>query len=196
MKVSSYQEVLKDSVAFDVQSRFADEIGRLHTLGFDEEFYIQETAFPFSALILSPILIYAYLIGERIRVGGTLQLMFFNPCLIHNQGYAYSALTKLGVKYSTMFDDGTLLATASYDNGTQSNPDHQYIRQFSLQGGLEGAWKKHVKSVGELSGNQRAAIKPIGMKDVIRMERRSDKIINVFGLEKLNEKRKKKHDEE
>jgi len=190
MKLNTYDQVLKDAVSSDVQSRFVEEIRRMRALGFNDEFYLRETVFPFSALLFFPILIYMHIVGERIRVGGLLQAMSFNPFLIHEQSYAYGTTLKLGVKFTSMFDDGTLLITTSFDNGVKSNPANRLVRQSSLVGGIAGAWKKHTWYVGRLADQGLAVIAPLGMKDVIRMEQRSDSLSMGLIPDDLKEKLK------
>jgi hypothetical protein len=192
MKLSSYDEVLKDSVGMDVQARYVDEIRRLRTLGFDEEFYLRETAFPFSAVLLFPFLIYMFVRGERIRAGGLLQAMVFNPFLIHKSGDTYCTMTKQGVKYATTFDDGTLLTTTTFNNGVETNLAYQFIRQHTVTGGIVGAWDHHVHYMNNLIDEGCRVIAPIGMKDVIRIEQRTDKIITGIGLDDVKQKRKEK----
>jgi hypothetical protein len=190
MKFTTYEEVLKDSVAVDIQARFADEIHKMAAIGFNEEFYLREMSFPFSALLFFPVLIHMHYKGERIQVGGLLQAITFNPYFIHEDSYAYGLVTKLGVLYGSMFDDGTLLTTTSYDIGVNNDPDYRFIRQFSSQGGYEGAWKQHAKTVKELTTRDRNVITPIGMKDVTRMAQRYDQIAMYITPEDLKEKRK------
>jgi hypothetical protein len=193
MKLLTFDEVLKDSVTLDVQARFADEIQRLRALGFTEEFYIRETAFPFSALIFFPIVMLMHYKGERVSVGRLLQVISYSPYLTHEHGYAYSVVGKLGVRYVSMFDDGSLLATTTYDSSS-SNPDRQFIFQYIAVGKFEfeKAWKQHVESVDSLSSERRAVITPIGMKDVMRMEKRYNETIVGLMPDDLKEKRKKK----
>jgi hypothetical protein len=192
MKLVTYEEVLKDSVALNVQRRFGDEIQRLQALGFTEEFYLQETAFPFSALLLFPIVMLMHYKGERVSVGRLLQVISYSPYLTHEHGYAYSIVGKLGVRYVSMFDDGSLLATTTYDTSS-SNPDRQFISQYIAVSKFEyeKAWKQHVESVDSLSRKKRSVIMPIGMKDVMRMEKRYNQIIVGLMPDDLKEKRKK-----
>lgn len=190
MKLVTYDEVLKDSVTVDLRDRFADEIRCLETLGFSDEFYLRETAFPFSAIILLPIVFLMYWKGERVAIGSRLQVMAYNPYLIHQDGYGCSLISKLGMRYMTMFDDGTLLATMNYDNGSSSNPNYRFVCQNIPNADAEGAWRKHVQSVDSLSSERRTAIAPIGMKDVMRMENRYNHIIVGLMPDDLKDKRK------
>jgi len=190
MKFTTYDEVLKDSIALNVQGRFSDELQQLHALGFNEEFYLRETAFPFSALLLFPILVLMHFAGERVSVGGLLQVMSYSPHVIHENGYVCGVITKLGVRYMSMFDDGTLLSTTTYHSSSSSNPDKRFISQYFLSGGIELAWKQHVQRVDTLTGEGRSVIVPIGMKDLTRMEKRYNQIILGFMPDDLKEKRK------
>src|SRR4051812_22415866 len=121
MKLSTYDEILTNTITDDVHARFTEELRRIRLMGFTEEYILCETAFPFSAIVMLPMLITMLMRGERVRVGGLLQAKLFNPFMIHEQGYAYASLTKLGVKYTTIFDDGMMLITTTFDNGITSN---------------------------------------------------------------------------
>jgi hypothetical protein len=188
MRLNSYDEVLKDDVSEDVQARFVDEIRRFRALGFTEEFYLRETVFPFSALLLFPILLYMHFRGERVRVGGMLQAMSFNPFLIHEEGHMYATALKLGVKFTSLFDDGTLLITSSFKNGIKSNPEYHMIQQTSKTASLVGAWKDHMWRISTLIDEGHRVIVPLGMKDVMRMEQRSDALSLNMVPEDLREK--------
>jgi hypothetical protein len=190
MKFTTYDEVVKDSVAFDVQDRYADELSRVRALGFNDEFYLRETSFPLSAFLFFPVLIYMHFLGERVRIGGYLQAITFNPYLIHEDSYVYATIMKLGVLYASMFDDGTVLTTTSYDNGTKSQPEYRFIRQFSSTPYLEDAWRKHIWTVDRLNGEGRSVIRPIGMKDVTRIAQRIDKITTGLGMSEKEKSKK------
>jgi len=190
MPLSTYDDVQKDSVAESVRKRFTKEISELRTLGFQEEFYLRETGFPFSIVVLSPLVLMMLFNGERVRVRGALQFSVCNPVMIHKEGHVYAAILKLGVVYRTAFDDGTVLSTATYDNGMKNNPEHRAIRQVALH--AKSGWTMHTQRVNELEAGKRSAIGPLGMKDVVRLEMRNDR--QMFGgiPEDLKQKKRKR----
>jgi hypothetical protein len=190
MPLATYDDIVKDSVARDVQSRFEREIKNLSALGFQEEFYLRETLFPFSMLLFAPVVLLMIAYGERVGMRGLLQAVSYSPLMIHEDGHIYSSIMKLGVVYTTTFDDKTLLSTATFDNGTKSRPEYGYIRQKMSEGNMNSAWTLHTKRITRLEQEGRTAIAPLGMKDVIRLAMRENTLMMGGIPEDLKEKRK------
>jgi hypothetical protein len=192
MRFSKSEEVLKDKVEFEIQAIFAAEIAQLRDLHFTEEYYIRGVVFPFSAVLMFPVLIIMWVAGEKVQVRGWLQAVTYNPFLVHEDGYAYATVMKMGVKFVTMFDDGTMISTVTYEHGASESQAHQYLREECLTTDLVVAWKQHERRVGELARHGRSVIAPLGMRHIDQMEERGDRISFGFAPPEWDEKLKNK----
>ena len=185
MRLSEYQELHKDKIEFTIQERFADSMRQLYELGFTEEFYIREAWFPLSALVMSPLMLILYSTGEIVRVGGALRVMAFNPFIIHEEGFAYAEVMKIGVNYITLFDDGTILRTPTFHADQTSRREDRYIIQNANNPALtfHTAWRQHVWKVKKLMGYGQTTIAPLTVKDIMSYEAQIDRL--ALGFQRL-----------
>jgi len=178
-----YEEIHKDKVESLIQARFAPEIRAVRALGFNEEFYIRVVDFPLSAALAFPMLLYLQLRGAVLRVNGLLQSMYYNPYLIHEEGYAHALVSKrFGVRYATMFEDGTLLHSQVSRWIGVARAERHYIRQVPYHGDLARTWQAHIRAVQRLTDEGREATSLIHMHDIVRLERYTDALLNNLNL--------------
>jgi hypothetical protein len=179
MPLTTYNEVHKDKIEYTIQERFAPEIHQLRKLGFNEEFYIQETGFPLSFLVLLPIWALEVFRGGLCRVDPFLRAIVFRPYMIHEDTYAYGSVSKcFGTAYATMFDDGTLLHTGTHRmSGDKGSPKKKYIYQCPHPGNIALTWHSHVEKVRALADEGRNVIALVGMRDVVRISTHYDHIV-------------------
>jgi len=188
MLTSTYQEIRKDKIEFAIQQRFAAQIKQLYALGFTVEFYLCEAWFPFSALALSPMLVTLFAMGEIVRVGGMLRVMVFNPFLVHQDGYAYAKVMKIGINYMTLFDDGTILKTPTFNPGLLGDRENGYIVEVGIHNPaltFETAWRQHAWKIKRLMGDGRTPVTPLTIMDIMRYEAQIDRLSFGFQRGKL-----------
>lgn len=186
MRLSTYQETHKDTIEHTIHTRFANQLRQLRSLGFTDTFYIRETWFPFSVLLLSPKMIGLVASGEIVRVGGVLQAMVFNPFLVYEEGYAYAEVLRQGINYITLFDDGLILKTPTFNSGHLSRRPDRYIVQVATHNPAltyETAWRQHVWRVKRLMGDGRLTIAPLNVTEIIHCESQIDRLSYGFQRE-------------
>jgi len=187
MAFATYEDLRDDKWTLPIREKFAKEIRQLKSMRFDEAYYIREIGQPFSLL---PLLVYistSYLIGRGsgialLRAGSWLRFVAYQPYVVHSDGYAYGAVGYNRIKFATLFEDGTLLHTMNDHRPAVTNNDqHRFIGQFCLtetghNGTFKDTWRMHIQRVERLA-KTRAAISPLRVSDIIRMEMRADEII-------------------
>lgn len=189
MPLANYDEVHDNEMIAAMQVRFAKEMRQLRTLGFNEEFYIRETGSLLQGYSLSSfIMLFIMLIylardyffrAAIFRAPHLLHISFYNPYLIHEDGYAYSVVGNGRIKYATIFDDGTLLHTITGESFKHVNvPEKRYLFQMPYPGDIAQSWQAHTQKVESLVNEGRSVISPLRVSDVMRMEVRSDAILS------------------
>jgi hypothetical protein len=181
MRISKSEEVHKDKVEYEIQALYMNEIQQLRALNFTEEYYVKATIFPLSAVVFLPVIVIMWLYGEKLGIAGWLQAVTFNPFLIHEDGYAYVEVMKMGVKFVTMFDDATMLSTVTYRYGGAKNEKYRYSSEECVTTNLAVAWQQHKRRVEALANEDRCVISPLNMADINHMQEHCDRV--KFGFE-------------
>ena len=193
-----YIELHKDKVENDIQFEYSGEIQQVLSLGFQEEFYVCEKHPPFSIILEIDVVWKLSASGAVWRMGPMFSLLIYGVFAIHNDGHAYATVVKDRVKFVTMFEDGTIVHTSSFNRMIRGSvPEQKYIFQASDKGTILDTWLLHQSLVEQIAGQGKAVISLVNMQDATNIEHRIDDI-QLHGTStpwRENNKKREKHTE-
>lgn len=153
--------------------RFSDEISRLRAIGFSEFCCYTELLPKYSAITHLLIFVLAKLNREIIQVESPLRLTMSQPILAHRERGAYALVFGMGVKFYTLFTDGTGLISANFP----SQPVQDMIRKIYKSAeprGIEECWQAHNLEVVNFQRMGRVVDNLIRFESYISISRRED----------------------
>lgn len=201
MPLPTYEELHDATWTRLIPEKYAEELRQLKLMRFTEIYFIQETCAPFSIFPLLAQIIFNYVMGRGrgialMRVGESLRAVVYQPYVVNADGFAYGAVGYNRIKFATLFEDGTLLHTMNHHRSAKHNDQHRFIAQYCLtetgqNGSFKDTWRMHIQRVERLA-KTRAALSPLRVSDMIRMEMRADTILSGSVPESWEEIRRKR----
>lgn len=177
MHYSTYEEIHKDKIEFTLRVRYAAEIQQLFLCGFGEEIFVREVSFPFSALVLLPIGVLHWFQRELLRVEFPLRLIWYNPVMLNQEFATYAYIQARGVKFTTGFEDGTMLVTTNYASGVLTYPQPNFVRYGFPNATLENTWIHHGWAIKRRLGEGHILNHSLRLAEIIELERRSERVV-------------------
>jgi Zn-dependent protease len=143
-----YTEIADPSVQARVRARHASKIAPLQTLGFHHFAFCLELLPPYSAVLKFPLVLMTF--GKEVLVfPKPARLGIANILLSHSSPSSIAGITGLGIKFYSVFSDGTLLISSNYRSPLVPSPNSRIIKNPHCQT-TEEAWLAHKQKAAEL----------------------------------------------
>ena len=133
-----------------IQNRYRSESSQLSNLGFSPLFFYGE-AFPLSRLLLiypAFLFLIMWLNREVVTVQNGSKLLFGFPVFNSSSRSTYAHPNQLGVKFHTLFQDGTILLTKSFAGKSKYGPT--VVLHKVANGSIGNTWAEHQKQIQAL----------------------------------------------
>jgi len=143
-----YTEITDPNVESRVRTRHASKIASLENLGFHHFAFCLELLPPYSAISKFPIVL--LMLGKEVLIfPKPARLGVANILLSHSSPSSIASITALGIKFYSVFRDGTLLVSSSYRSPLVPSPKSRIIKNPDCQT-ADGAWLAHRQKAAEL----------------------------------------------
>jgi hypothetical protein len=149
-------QIVSPAFEHKIQNRYRSESGELSNLGFNPLFFFGE-AFPLSRLLLIyPAFLFLIMLLNRevVSVEDRSKLCFGFPVFISSDRTTYAHPLQLGVKYHTLFQDGTILMTKNFGANKKYGPT--VVLHIMKNASIRDTWAAHQKQIQavEATGKQ------------------------------------------
>lgn len=145
-----YVQIFSPPFAHRIQHRYCSESNQLSNLGFTPLFFYGEAVPLFRLLLIYPA--FLFLIMWLNREVGTVQnrsrLLFGFPVFTSSNRTTYAHPNRLGVKFHTLFQDGTILLTKSFGGKTKYGPT--VVLHRVTNGRIGDTWAEHQNQIQAL----------------------------------------------
>lgn len=161
---AEYVQIVSPTFEQKIQTRYCSESTQLLNLGFKPLFFYGE-AFPVVRLLLVyPAFEFLIMVLNRevaaVEYGS--KLVFGFPIFISASGTTYSHPNQLGMKYHTLFQDGTILMTKNFGGKKKYGPRVVVNRMKDTSVG--DAWTEHQKQIQALEAAGKQIDRKIGFQ--------------------------------
>jgi Zn-dependent protease len=143
-----YSELTDPDIQSRVRARHGSKIATLEALGFQHFAYRLEVYPPYSAISKFPIIPLIFT-KEVLVFSKPARLAFAGVLLTHSTPSSIADILGLGVRYFSVFSDGTLLISSSYPTALSPGPNSRIIKNPHCQS-AEEAWQAHKQKAAEL----------------------------------------------
>lgn len=143
-----YTEITDPNVQSRVRTLHASKIASLQALGFQHFAFCLECLPPFSAISRFPLVLMLFR-KEVLVFPKPARFGVANILLSHSSPSSIASITALGIKFYSVFSDGTLLVSSSYHSPLVPGPDSRIIKNRDCQT-AEEAWLAHRQKAAEL----------------------------------------------
>ncbi|MGA9672307.1 MAG: hypothetical protein WBQ94_24045 [Terracidiphilus sp.] len=154
-----------------IQNRYGPQSLQLTNLGFSPLFFYGE-AFPLiRVLLVFPAILFLtmWLNGEVATFFGGSKLLFGYPVFISQNRTAYAYPSKLGMKFHTAFQDGTVLMTKNF--GGKSGYGPPVIAHILRSASISNAWTAHQAQIKALEANGQRVVDEVSFQIFSEMSR-------------------------
>lgn len=155
------------------RARFADDMNRLRAFGFSEFGCYTELLPKYSLLTHCVVFVLAKANREIIRVESPMRLVMSQPLLIHREQSTYALVFGMGVKFYSLFTDGTGLISANFS----SNPIQdmrQKLYKYPEPGSLAECWQAHQKEIASFIQRGKKLDETLEFEKYVAISRRED----------------------
>ena len=143
-----YVEITDPAIQSRVRARHSSKLASLQALGFQHFACRLEVLPPYSAISKFPIILMMFS-KEVLVFPKPARLGVANILLIHSSPSSIAECLGLGIKFYSVFSDGTLLISSSYRSALALAPNSQIIKNPHCQS-PEEAWLVHKQKAAEL----------------------------------------------
>lgn len=144
---TEYVQISSPAFEQRVQNRYRSQSNQLSNLGFVPLFFYGE-AFPLSRLLLiypAFLFLIMWLNREVATIHNGSKLLFGFPVFNSSNKTTYAHPNQLGVKFHTLFQDGTILLTKSFGGKTRYGPTVVLHRVANAS--IGNTWAEHQKQI-------------------------------------------------
>ena len=146
-----YSETIDPKIQSRVRARHSSKLESLQALGFQHFAYGLETYPPYSAISKFPIIL--LMSSKEVLVfPKPARLGVANILLTHTSPISIAEILGLGVKFYSVFSDGTLLISSSYRTALGSGSNTRIIKNAHCET-PEEAWLAHKQKAVELGAH-------------------------------------------
>jgi Zn-dependent protease len=143
-----YSEITDPDVESRVRIRHGSKIASLQNMGFQHFAFGLELLPPYSAISRFPIVL--LMLGKEVLIfPKPARLGVASILLSHSSPSSIATITALGIKFYSVFLDGTLLVSSSYRSPLVPSPNSRIIKNTDCQT-AEEAWLAHNQKASEL----------------------------------------------
>jgi Zn-dependent protease len=164
-----YTEITDPTIQSRVRTRHSSKIASLQALGFQHFAYRLEALPPYSAVSKFPLILMMFT-KEVLVFPKPARLGVANILLAHSSPSSIAEILGLGVKFYSVFSDGTLLISSSFPGALAPGPDSRIIKNPHCQS-AEEAWVLHKQKVAELGAQGMSARSLSSFADYVEIER-------------------------
>ena len=146
-----YTEITDPNVESRVRTRYASKIAFLQNLGFQHFAFCLESLPPYSAISKFPLVL--LMLGKEVLIfPKPARLGVANILLSHTSPSSIATITALGIKFYSVFLDGTLLASSSCRSPLVPSSNSRIIKNPDCQT-ADDAWLAHKQKAAELEAH-------------------------------------------
>lgn len=152
---AEYVQISSPMFEHRIQNRFCSESNQLSNLGFTPLFFYGE-AFPlFRLLLIYPAFVFTIMLLNRevATVQDGSKLLFGFPVFNSSSRTTYAHPSQLGMKYHTLFQDGTILMTKNFGGKKKYGPT--VVVHSMRNASISDAWSEHQKQIQALEATGR-----------------------------------------
>jgi Zn-dependent protease len=173
---TEYMELVEPSVQARVRARHGLKIAPLQSLGFQQFAYPLEVLPPYSAISRFPVVL-MMLNKEVLVFPKPARLAVATALLLHSNPASLAECMGIGVKFYSVFSDGTLLISSSYRSPLLAAPNSGIIKNPHCQS-PEEAWGAHQKRVAELAAQGIAIQNFQSFGDFVEITKRTSRMFS------------------
>lgn len=147
---TEHVQILSPTFEHRIHNRYRSESDQLLNIGFKPLFFYGE-AFPLVRLLLIyPAFLFLIMLLNRevATVQNGAKLCFGFPVFISGDRTTYAHPLQLGIKYHTLFQDGTILMTKNFGGKNKYGPT--VVVQAMKNATVSEAWAEHQKQIQAL----------------------------------------------
>lgn len=164
-----YTEITDPHVESRVRIRHAAKIASLQNLGFQHFAFGLELLPPYSAISKFPIVL--MMLGKEVLIfPKPARLGVASILLSHSSPSSIATITALGIKFYSVFLDGTLLVSSSYRSPLVPSPNSRIIKNPDCQT-VEEAWLAHNEKASELGARGLTLRRLSSFADYVEIEK-------------------------
>jgi hypothetical protein len=144
---TEYVQISSPSFERKIQNRYRSESSQLLNLGFSPLFFYGE-GFPLSRLLLiypAFLFLIMWLNREVATIHNGSKLLFGFPVFISSNKTTYAHPNQLGVKFHTLFQDGTILLTKSFAGKSKYGPT--VVLHKVANASMGNIWAEHQQQI-------------------------------------------------
>jgi Zn-dependent protease len=164
-----YSEITDPKVQSRVRTLHAPKIASLQDLGFQHFAFCLELLPPYSAIWRFPIVL-AMFRSEVLVFPKPVRLGIANVLLNYSSPTTIASITGLGIKFYSVFSDGTLLVSSSYRSPLVPGPNSRIIKNTDCQS-AEEAWHAHRQRAAELVARGLTLRSLVSFADYVEIEK-------------------------
>lgn len=171
-----YQQTTDLEIHDKVRRKRHAVMDELKQLGFKEHGFYGETvhAFGFDPLGVAGVLgMLIALFKEVSRVERNLDVTIFNVVMSSREYRTYAGPFGLGVKFYTLFDDGTFIISTNFDTPAIQDKSER-IHKVARAGSVSSCWAYHRQWVDGLSAEGKQKIEHLSVSEFLRLSQRED----------------------
>ena len=171
-----YQQTTDREIHERVRRRHQAAMQELRKLGFAEHSFFGETvhAFGFDPLGCSGFLgMLVALFKEVTRIERNLDVTLFNVLMSSREYATYAGPFGLGVKFYTLFTDGTLLISANFDTPAIRDETAKFYKAARSES-IASTWLNHKKRVESLVAEGKQSIEHLSFAGFCQLAARED----------------------
>jgi Zn-dependent protease len=143
-----HSEVTNPNIQSRIRARHSAKIAALESLGFQHFAYCLGVLPPYSAISKFPLIPLIYT-KEVLVFPKPVRLGTANILLSHSSPSSIAVIIGLGVKFYSVFSDGTLLISSSFRSALAPGSNSRIIKNLPCQT-AEAAWEAHKQKAAEL----------------------------------------------
>jgi hypothetical protein len=143
-----YTEITDPEIQSRIRTRHSTNIALLQGLGFQQFAYRLEALPPYSAISKFPIIPLMWS-KEILVFPKPARLAIANILLIYSNPSSIAEVLGLGIKFYSVFSDGTLLISSSYRSPLGAGSNSHVMKNPHCQT-VEEAWQAHKRKAAEL----------------------------------------------
>lgn len=164
-----YTEITDPNVQSRVRTLHASKIASLQNLGFQHFAFCLESLPPYSAISKFPIVLMMFR-KEVLVFPKPARLGIANILLGYSSPSSIATTTGLGIKFYSVFIDGTLLISSTYRSPLVPSPDSRIIKNPHSQT-AEEAWLAHKQKAAELGAQSLTLRSLSSFADYVEIEK-------------------------
>jgi Zn-dependent protease len=164
-----YTEITDPNVQSRVRTLHASKIASLQGLGFQHFAFCLELLPPYSAISKFPLVLMMFR-KEVLVFPKPARFGVANILLSYSSPSSIATITALGIKFYSVFLDGTLLVSSSYRSPLVPSPNSRIIKNPDCQT-VEEAWLAHRQKAAELGARGLTLRSLFSFADYVEIEK-------------------------